>query len=151
MNISSLLPLGAIMPHLQAVDKEQVLKKLSAHAETICTLFANEIFSVLVEREHLGCTGMGNGVCIPHGRFEQLNSIHVVFARLDKAIDFGAADGKKVDLVFLLLTPSSTDTEHLKAIAVISKLLRDKKLCKQLREANDARELLDLLTAAQHA
>jgi PTS system nitrogen regulatory IIA component len=134
---------------LQAIDKEQVLKKLSAHAETLCPLFANEIFSVLVEREHIGCTGMGNGVCIPHGRFEQLKTIHVVFAKLDKAIDFGAADGKKVDLVFLLLTPSSADTEHLKAIAVISKLLRDKKLCKQLREEKNAEELLALLTAAQ--
>ncbi len=149
MNISSLLPVNAIIPHLQAYDKEQVLRRLSAHAETLCPLFEHEIFSVLVEREHLGCTGMGNGVCIPHGRFDSLKSIYVVFARLDKAIDFGAADGKKVDLVFLLLTPSTADTEHLKALSVISKLLRDKKLCNKLRAAGDAAELHSLIIAEQ--
>lgn len=146
MNILQFLPVDAIIPHLQAGDKKQVLKRLAAHAATLCMLPEKEIFSVLVERENIGCTGMGNGVCIPHGRFDSLDSIYVIFARLDKAIDFGAADGKKVDLIFLLLTPSHADTEHLKALATISKLLRDKKLCKTLRETRDVTELHKLLT-----
>lgn len=151
MDIVPLLPVTAILPNLHARDKKQVLKLLAAHAAALCRpksqLSEKEIFSVLVKREHIGCTGMGNGVCIPHGRFDDLDSIHIVFARLDKPIDFGAADGKKVDLIFLLLTPSSANTEHLKALATISKLLRDKKLCKALRDAGDANELHALLTA----
>lgn len=145
MNIAPLLPVDAIIPHLQARDKKQVLKLLSAHAATLCHLPEKEIFSVLTERENIGCTGMGNGVCIPHGRFDSLNTIHIVFARLDQPIDFGAADGKKVDLVFLLLSPSSADTEHLKVLATISKLLRDKSLCKILRATKDVSEMHKLL------
>lgn len=146
MNIASLLPVEAIIPHLQARDKKQVLKLLSAHAATLCHLPEKEISSVLIERENMGCTGMGNGVCIPHGRFDSLNTIHIIFARLDQPIDFGADDGKKVDLVFLLLSPSSADTEHLKVLATISKLLRDKNLCKTLRATKDVGEMHKLLT-----
>jgi PTS system nitrogen regulatory IIA component len=147
MNIGQILPIDAIIPQLQARDKKQVLKRLAEHASNLCLLSENEILSALVEREHIGCTGMGNGVCIPHGRFNSLDTIHIVFARLDKAIDFGAADGKKVDLIFLLMTPSSANTEHLKALSVISKLLRDKELCKTLRATSDINELHALLTA----
>jgi PTS system nitrogen regulatory IIA component len=94
---------------------------------------------------------MGNGVCIPHGRFAALDSIYVIFARLDKPIEFGAADGKKVDLVFLLLTPLSANTEHLKTLATISRLLRDKELCKALRATDNAEELHRLLTRNHNA
>lgn len=147
MNIAQLLPVDAIIPHLRAGDKKQVLQRLASHAATLCHLSEKEILSVLVERENIGCTGMGNGVCIPHGRFDSLDKIHIVFARLDKAIDFGAADGKKVDLIFMLLTPSSADTEHLKALAIISKILRDKKLCENLRATDDIAKLHELLTS----
>lgn len=147
MNIASLLPVNAIIPSLQARDKKQALKLLSAHAAPLCALSENDIFSILLERENMGCTGMGNGVCIPHGRFELLDKTHLVFARLNKPIDFKAADGKKVDLLFLLLTPAVVDSEHLKVLALISKLLRDKELCKTLRVTNNADELHALLTA----
>jgi len=147
MNITPYLPVEVIIPSLRARDKKQVFRIMSTHASSICGLAEKEIYSVLSEREHLSCTGMGNGVCIPHGRFESLKTVHIFFARLEKAIEFGAADGKKVDLVFLLLTPISADTEHLKALATISKLLRDKNLCKKLRATSDAMEIRALLTA----
>lgn len=145
MNIAQFLPVDAIIPHLRAHDKVQVLQRLSAHAATLCHLSEKEIFSILMERENAGCTGMGGGVCIPHGRFDLLDKIYIIFARLDQAIDFGAADGKKVDLIFLLLTPSSSDTEHLKALAMISKLLRNKKLCQKLRAGGDIAQLHQLI------
>ncbi len=147
MNIAQYLPVEAIIPSLRARDKKQVFRIMSSHAAPICKLSEKEIFSVLSEREHLSCTGMGNGVCIPHGRFDSLQTIYIFFARLEKAIEFGAADGKKVDLVFLLLSPTSADTEHLKALATISKLLRDKNLCKKLRATENAMEIHSLLTA----
>jgi len=147
MQLGSILPLEAVVAHLSARDKKQALKHLAAYASTLTGLSEREIFSVLQEREHLGCTGMGNGVCIPHGRFDNLKELHAVFARVDHPIDFGAADGRPVDLIFLLLTPSTANIEHIKAIATISRLLRDKQLCESLRKAKDAGSLHMILTA----
>ncbi len=152
MNLSAILPPEAVIPSLAARDKKQVLRLLSAPAAQLTGLPEREIYSVLLAREHIGCTGMGNGVCIPHGRFETLKNPHAVFARLDTSIEFGAADGKPVDLVFLLLTPVHANTEHLKALATISRLLRDKQLCKNLRSTHNATVMHDLLlTAVQDA
>jgi len=133
-------------------QKTGAQKKMAAQAAKQSGLDAREIFSVLMEREHIGCTGMGGGVCIPHGRFENLKTLHAVFAKLDKPIEFGAADGKLVDLILLLLTPASANTEHLKALATASKLLRDKRLCENLRHTDNVAVLHDLLIdAAQEA
>jgi PTS system nitrogen regulatory IIA component len=148
MNFTSILPPEAVLPHLSALTKKQALKKMAAQAAKQSGLSEREIFSVLMEREQIGCTGMGNGVCIPHGRFEELKTLHAVFAKLDKPIEFGAADGKPVDLIFLLLTPASANTEHLKALATASRLLRDKHLCENLRSTDNAAVLHDLLIAA---
>ena len=147
MNLASLLPLKAVLPHLPARDKKQALKQLAAHAAALSPLSEREIYSVLIEREHIGCTGMGNGVCIPHGRYEGLKTLHAIFAKLERPIEFGAADGRPVDLVVLLLTPISANTEHLKALATLSKILRDKGLCESLRATTDAIAMHALLTA----
>jgi len=147
MDISSILPIEAILPQLPARDKKQALKMMAARAAEITGLSEREIFSTLIEREQIGCTGMGAGVCIPHGRFEKLKKLYSVFAHIEKPIEFGAADGKPVDLIFLLLSPSSENTDHIKAIASISRLLRDKELCKNLRKTTDAATIHALLTA----
>lgn len=148
MNIASLLPVDAVIPSLHARDKKQVLKLLSAHAAKFCELAEKDIFSALTKREGTSCSGMGNGVCIPHARFDDLDEPHIVFAHIDRAVNFGAVDGKEVDLVFLLLSPESDDdTEHLKILATLSKLLRDKELCNVLRTTEDAAKMHELLTA----
>ena len=95
----------------------------------------------------MGCTGMGNGVCIPHGRFAGLDSPIAILATLPRPIEFGAVDGKPVDVIFMLLTPDSANTEHLKALATISRILRDKDLCQSLRMTDDAATIHALLTA----
>lgn len=151
MNLASLLPPEAVLPHLDALTKKQALKSLAEHVAELTELPEREVYSVLMAREQLGCTGMGNGVCIPHGRFEALKNIHAIFAKLDKPIEFGAADGRPVDLLFLLITPAEANTEHLKALATISRLLRDKELCEQLRGTSDAKKLHTLLTSANGA
>jgi nitrogen PTS system EIIA component len=150
MNLASLLPLEAVLPHLPAGTKKQALKMLATHAATLTGLPEREIYSVLMAREQLGCTGMGNGVCIPHGRFEELKTLHAIFAKLESPIEFGAADGRPVDLLFLLLTPATANTEHLKALATISRLLRDKILCENLRNTDDAVALHELLTVRRN-
>ncbi len=133
------------MAHVPARDKKQVLKLMSNVASHITHLGEREIFSTLQEREQIGCTGMGNGVCIPHGRFDNLKEVHALFAQLERPVEFNAADGRPVDLVFMLLTPTWANTEHLKAIATISRLLRDKVMCEALRKARDANTLHMLL------
>lgn len=151
MNLASLLPVEAVLPHLDAGTKKQALKALAEHASGLTGISEKEIYSVLMAREQLGCTGMGNGVCVPHGRFEDLKEVRAIFAHLDKPIEFGAVDGRPVDLLFLLLTPADANTEHLKALAVISRLLRDKELCEKLRHTKDATAMRSLLTERSDA
>ena len=148
MNLSTILQPEAVLPRISARDKKQVLKQLAAQASELTGLSEKEIYSVLKEREQLGCTGMGAGVCIPHGRFEKLEGLHAVFATVERPVEFGAADGNPVDIVFLLLTPLSANTEHLKALATVSRLLRDKALIEQVRGLTSAEEIYSLLTAA---
>lgn len=151
MNLATILPADCVLVRLDARDKKQALKLLSAHASEKVGLSEREIYGVLKEREQMGCTGMGNGVCIPHGRFEKLSGLHAIFATLDYPIDFGAADNKPVDLLFLLLTPAASNTEHLKALAVVSRVLRDKGLCEQVRSMKDPQAIHALLLSAGRA
>jgi len=146
MHIATILPLEAVLAKFAARDKKNALRQLAAHAAKRCNLPEKEIYAVLLERETIGCTGMGHGVCIPHGRFQSLSKLHAVFAQLEKPLVFGAADGKPVDLLFLLLSPMEAHTEHMKALATISRILRDKALCEALRHAPDALSLHALLT-----
>jgi len=147
MNLVTLLPLEAVLPRIGARDKKQALKLLAAEASILTGLSEREVFSVLQARENLGCTGMGGGVSIPHGRFDGLREIRAIFATLEVPVDFGAADGRPVDIICLLLTPSEANTEHLKALAVISRLLRDKELCATIRETGDAKKMHALIIA----
>ena len=113
-----------------------------------------EIFDVLLERERLGTTGVGNGIAIPHGKLAGLKKLHGVFARLSTPIDFEAIDERPVDLIFLLLAPETAGADHLKALARVSRLLRDQAVCEKLRKTDTADALYILLTegnAATHA
>ena len=148
MKLTQLLSAGAVFAHLQVRDKKQAFKQLAVYAASLTNLGEREVYSTLMEREYANCTGMGKGVCIPHGRFEYLDRPYALFARLDSPIEFGAADGGKVDLIFLLLSPAATNTEHLKALSLISKLLRDKVLCAKLRAEHNPNELYNLLLTA---
>ena len=144
--LSTLLLPDAVFPRLADASKKQILKTLATQAETLTGLEAGEIFSVLMEREHAGCTGMGEGIAIPHGRFEELDKIYALAATLARPIEFGAADGLPVDIVFMLLTPIAANTEHLKAMATVSRLLRDRQLSQALRAAKTPEDMYGILT-----
>ncbi|MDE3061135.1 MAG: PTS sugar transporter subunit IIA, partial [Pseudomonadota bacterium] len=94
MNLSSLLPPEAVLAALKARDKKQALKSLAAQAAELTPLSEREIYATLMEREESGGTSMGGGVCIPHGRFKDLKTLHAFFAKLEKPVAFGAPDGK---------------------------------------------------------
>ena len=148
MEIADLLSLDGVADTLKAASKKQALQELSAIAAARTAQDERAILDVLLARERLGSTGVGRGVAIPHGKLAGLARISAVFARLREPIEFDAVDGRPVDLVCLLLAPESAGSDHLKALALVSRLLRDERVCARLRGADSAEALYAVLAGA---
>ena len=125
MPLTDLVAPNAILPALKVNNKKQVLHELAARAATLTGQNERAIFEILMQREKLGSTAVGNGIAIPHGKMPNLARLFGLFARLDRAVDFEALDGQPVDLIFLLLAPEGAGADHLKALARVARLLRD--------------------------
>jgi PTS system nitrogen regulatory IIA component len=153
MQIADLIRPHAVIPNLRVTSKKQALQELSRRASDMIGLPERRIFEVLVERERLGTTGVGNGIAIPHGKLSELTSLSALFARLETPIDFDAIDDQPVDLICVLLAPESAGADHLKALARVSRLLRDRQVCDKLRGSESADAVYAILTesAASHA
>jgi PTS system nitrogen regulatory IIA component len=153
MALTDLLSPDAILSALRVNGKKQALQEMSERAAQVSGLAAREIFDSLLQRERLGSTGVGDGIAIPHGKLAKCNRIFGIFARLERAIDFEALDGLPVDLIFLLIAPETAGADHLKALAMIARVLRDPEMAAQLRATRDASALYSLLTLtpASHA
>jgi len=149
MEISDLITTESVVANLKSTSKKQALQELAKKAADITGLHERAVFDVLMEREKLGTTGVGNGIAIPHGKLAQLDGLHGVFARLETPIDFQAIDEQPVDLIFLLLAPESAGADHLKALARVSRLLRDSGVCEKLRGTDESEALYALLTEAE--
>ena len=148
MEIADLLSLDGVADALKAASKKQALQELSAIAAAQTAQDERAILDVLLARERLGSTGVGRGVAIPHGKLAGLGQISAVFARLREPIEFDAVDGRPVDLICLLLAPDSAGSDHLKALALVSRLLRDERVCARLRGADSADALYAVLAGA---
>ena len=153
MEISDLFSLDGIAANLRATSKKQALQDLARRAADVTGQPERAIFEVLIERERLGTTGVGNGIAIPHGKLPGLDRLHGLFARLETPIDFDAIDEQPVDLICLLLAPESAGADHLKALARVCRLLRDRSICEKLRGSDSAEAVYALLTesTASHA
>jgi PTS system nitrogen regulatory IIA component len=153
MEIADLITPHSIVPNLRVANKKQLLQELARRAAPLSGLAERTILDSLTERERLGSTGIGGGTAVPHGRLPNLPRIVGLFTRLEKPIAFEAVDDQPVDLVFLLLTPDNAGADHLKALARISRLLRDRPMCAKLRGTDQADALYALLTdrTASHA
>jgi PTS system nitrogen regulatory IIA component len=149
MEISDLLSPQSVVANLKVTSKKQALQELAKKAAEITGLHERAIFDVLLERERLGTTGVGNGIAIPHGKLPTLTRLYGLFARLEKPINFESIDERPVDLIFLLLAPESAGADHLKALARVSRLLRDAAMCEKLRGSDNAEALYALLTESQ--
>jgi len=147
MNISDLLAPDAVLPALKVQSKKQLLQELAARAHAVTRLPERRIFETLNEREKLGTTGVGSGIAIPHGRLVEVTAIAGVFARLEAPIAYDAVDSQPVDLVFMLLAPENAGADHLKALARVSRLLRNAAICEKLRAATTAEAIYAILTA----
>ena len=153
MEIADLVSVDGVVANLKVSSKKQILQELAQRAAALTGLHERAIFDTLLERERLGTTGVGVGIAIPHGKLSDLDRIHGLFARLAQPIDFEAIDDQPVDLIFLLLAPESAGADHLKALARVSRLLRDKAVCEKLRGSDTPEAIYALLTdsATSHA
>lgn len=146
MDLGDLLTPESVIPSLKAKSKKQALQDLSQRAAELTGLQARDLFDTLLQRERLGSTGLGRGIAIPHVKVKGLKKIVCLFARLDEPIEFESLDDEPVDLIFLLLAPEHASGDHLKALARISRLLREPQTAGRLRAAKDPAALYAILT-----
>jgi len=146
MTLTDLVAPTAIIPALKVNGKKQALQELSARAAELTGQNEKVIFEILLQREKLGSTGVGNGVAIPHGKLPKLGRLFGLFARLERPIDFESLDSQPVDLIFLLLAPEAAGADHLKALARVARLLRDPEIARKLRDSRDADALFAVLS-----
>jgi len=155
MDLSQILVPSGVVADLAVLSKKQALVELARLAVPLVSAPGamesavpddREIFEVLLERERLGTTGVGSGIAIPHGKLRGLTRLTGLFARLAKPVDFESIDDLPVDLVFVLLAPEAAGADHLKALAKVSRLLRDKSICEKLRRAPNSQRLFEILT-----
>ncbi len=136
MDLGELLEPGAIGARVNAATKRQALSIVAEIAARSIDMPAADITARLMARERLGSTGVGYGVAVPHAQIKGLDRMHAVFVRLESPIDFGAVDQQPVDLIFALLAPAEHPAEHLRALAKVSRALRQSDLRQQLRQAH---------------
>ncbi len=145
MNLAEIISTRGVIANLRVSSKKQALQELAKRAAEITGEPERAIFEVLLERERLGTTGVGNGIAIPHGKLASLPRLYALFAKLEHPIDFDAIDEQPVDLICLLLAPQTAGADHLKALAKISRLLKDKFFRQALRDAKTPEEVLKII------
>lgn len=148
MRLCDFLDFDSIRVDLGAGNKRQLLHLLGQVAGGRLGFDPAVIVDSIVERERLGSTGFGRGVAIPHGKVEGLGAIYAMMVRLAEPIDYKAIDGRRVDLVFLLLSPPDAGAQHLKALAAISRTVRSDSTLEKLRGARTRDALAAVLMAA---
>lgn len=148
MNLSDFLDFDAIKPALSAGNKRSLLSQLANIAASRLDLPASDILDTISEREKIGSTGFGQGVAIPHGKVEGVKQIYGLFVRLAEPVGYKAIDRKPVDLIFLLLSPVDAGAEHLKALAAISRVIRNAPTLEKMRGARSRDALAAVLLGA---
>ena len=144
MKIKEILKPDCILVEKASSTKKQLLEKLAYLAAEKTNMDSMVVLNALVERERLGTTGIGHGVALPHTRLEGLKEIFCAFMKT-KPVQFDAVDNKPVDLLFLLLVPENAGADHLKALAALSRLLRDEKTTEKLRKSDLPKELYSII------
>jgi PTS system nitrogen regulatory IIA component len=147
--LSDILSVDRVEAGLSVANKKALFQQLAMAAGRRIDLPPKLIASILSEREKLGSTGFGGGVAIPHGKVEGLERVFGYFARLTSPVDFHSVDGLPVDLVFLILSPVDAGADHLKALASVSRVLRDRNTVAKLRGARSRDAIYALLAGVE--
>lgn len=146
MELSDILKPGAVKLVTGVSSKKRLFHDLSEIASSEYGLSESAVFEALQDRENLGPTGVGKGVALPHARLQNIDSVCGVFVRIENPLEFESADKLPVDLVFALFAPENAGVEHLKALALVSRTLRDKNICAKLRANDDLSVVHAILT-----
>lgn len=150
MQVVDILKPQAVKTIASCSSKKRLFHDLGELAETCYGLPASDVIDALIEREGLGPTGVGQGIALPHARLAGIDRVVGIFLRLEKPLNFDSVDRQPVDLVFALLAPENAGVEHLKALALVSRTLRNASVCAKLRANSDPATLHTILTE-QHA
>jgi len=145
MKILDVLPKEAIVVDLKAIDKKGVLEELVVPIAKIAGIDREELVKVLMERERLGSTGIGQGIGIPHGKIRGLESLILGFGRSQKGVDFDSMDGMPAHIFFLLITPENSTGLHLKLLARISRILKNDPFKEKLLHATSRDEIYSII------
>lgn len=151
MTIEHILPATGIKVIAAASSKKRLFHDLGDMAEACFGLDQSVVVEALLEREGLGPTGVGHGVALPHARLPGLNQVCGLFVRMKKPLDFDSVDRQPVDLAFALFAPEAAGVDHLKALALISRTLRDEGVCSKLRANEDPSTIYTILTESSSA
>ena len=147
MSIKDLISTNRIICNVEVSSKKRALEVVSdLFGREVRDLSAHKIFESLINRERLGSTGLGNGVCIPHARIEGIDQACGVLAKLKEGIDFGAVDNEPVDIMFALLVPEHYTDEHLQILAELAELFSDLSICEAIRESSSAEPMYQILS-----
>lgn len=146
MNLTAILKPEAVKIVSSSSSKKRLFQDLGDYAQDAYGLPASDVADALQNRESLGPTGVGKGIALPHARMAGLDGVRGLFVRLEKPLDFKSVDRKPVDLIFTLLAPEDSGVDHLKALALVSRTMRDEALCAKLRANTDTATLHTLLT-----
>ncbi len=149
MELSKILKVEAVKVISTASSKKRLLHEMGEIANAVYGINTTRAVDALLERESLGPTGVGHGVALPHARIEDVDQVVGVFVLLEKPIEFEAVDRQPVDIAFALFAPKEAGVEHLKALARVSRTLRDADVCTKLRANSDPATLYTILTENQ--
>lgn len=149
MDLSAILKPGALKVIGQLSSKKRLFQEIAELAGAVYGVESAHAFDGLQERESLGATGVGHGIALPHARIEDLTDIIGVFVRLERPMDFDSVDRQPVDLIFALFAPKEAGVDHLKALALVSRTMRDTGTCAKLRANTDPAKLYAVLTEAK--
>jgi len=151
MAFGTLLKPEGVKVVTSVTSKKRLLQEIGDLVQTAYSVHAGLVTEALMAREALGPTGVGHGVALPHARLDDIDHVMGVFVLLDKPIDFDAVDRQPVDVAFALFAPEEAGVEHLKALALVSRTLRDEAVCSKLRANPDASTLYAILNESKPA
>jgi nitrogen PTS system EIIA component len=149
MTISTLLSTDRIFTDAEISSKKRLLEFIAEKAAEELDLSQNTIYNHLLERERLGSTGLGKGFAVPHARLENLTHTLTYFLKLNEAVKYDAVDQVPVDLIFVIFIPEASTQEHLQILASLAKLFSSEELCKQVRLASRADQILEIISQAE--
>ena len=150
MILPKLVTVKFILLNQESNNKKNMLELISSYLQKEIKIKKDIIFESLYAREKLGTTALGNGVALPHARIDSLKTTRTLLLQLASGIDFDAVDGKKVDVIFVLLVPNVNSDSHVKMLAEIAAILDNKQTVKKIRKAKKRQEIVSILNSSQN-